>query len=198
MKWNFLSVRYTRYICIVVILYAIYSTYVVFRSSTTFTETDLLAGDGALDLPQNAWFRASRLWMRQQHAAISSTAILYADIIRREYDGLIVIRPINWYVYYTREQNFYYLTNNSGAKCEKYETPCLTLRAVERSESKKSNFTKCCLDVSFVTLMSIFARRRQQFEGRKVISLEPLLQIDSTEHITITMVINYLIQIRAL
>lgn len=72
----------------------------------------------------------------------SSAGAFHAEVIHREGDGLIVVRPVNWYVYYAVDGRFY--LSNTAASAEGAPracdpaAECVVFAAVEDWRERKS------------------------------------------------------------
>lgn len=92
-------------------------------------------------LPQNSWLIAQRDALRALSDGeedggggwcTGTKPILWADVVHRNTDGLIIIRPLRWYVYYVRGDIFYYLTStfSDGLVCAADECSVVVLEPV--------------------------------------------------------------------
>lgn len=109
-----------------------------------------------------------------------------------------MIRPLDWYIYYIRGSEFYYLTNASfanGRSCSKAESSCLVLETVENHNETLSKFYIKCLNATMSNLLTMFERRE-----KITISLDEFLDAGGTRKnsLTIVEILNYLIENRHL
>lgn len=172
-----------------------------------------------MNLGRDAYAKMLDRYKRDTDRSMLSS-VLYCEIIRRRYDGLIIVRPVNWFVYYERGESFYYVsssaTSKSGIRCTDTETPCLILTPIDESSLQNSNkrMRFGCLNVPFVTLASLFAQFKRSkisnrdydevnlydrvddtdcdCDGYAVIPLDSLLET-SGKHVTVVTIVNYLI-----
>lgn len=149
----------------------------------------------------------------------ASTTTLYALVHRRGQDGLIIIKPIEWYIYYrAQSRQFYYLTGDVYASSEnggrgRRRCPCTILTASDEQRppvssvpSSPSSPRSGELNVSFGELLSVFATDRSV--TRVFVNLDELLlakefdDADNDDHhhhrITVSVVLNRLISLGAL
>lgn len=165
-------------------------------------------------MPQNAWWRAQQTAMSIM-ANTSSSDVLRADIMKRQHDGLIIVHPLEWYVYYRPGNHFYYITNTFSKSIACAPTECSVLIMEPRDQitidqSRRSNdndnddrepsstpspqWNTGCLTTSRVELLSLFLHAEC---ARRTIALDSLLE-HTNEPVTIIDVLNHLLDLRAL
>lgn len=167
-------------------------------------------------LPQNAGLVAevvAAIDLSSSGHSNDNDSILRAEIVRRRYDGMIVVRPVDWYVYYSRGENFYYLTSafdtGRGERrvCSSDECSAMILEPVSRSPNsdthKNNRFPRTtCLNVTRLELLSIFARSSVEEWPRRIVSLDDMLEEEEsspkTPRVTVVEVLNRLMDLRIL
>lgn len=164
-------------------------------------------------LPQNAG-RVAELVAAIDFSSseTSDDSVLRAEIVRRRYDGLIVVRPVDWYVYYSRGENFYYLTSaldtgRGGRRvCSSDECSAMVLEPIPPNAHKKSRLPRTtCLTVTRLELLSIFARSSTEWP-RRIVSLDDMLEEEEEEEsstfpktrVTVVEILNRLMDLRVL
>lgn len=166
-------------------------------------------------LPQNAG-RVAELVAAIDFSSseTSNDSFLRAEVVRRRYDGLIVVRPVDWYVYYSRGENFYYLTSafdtGRGKRrvCSSDECSAMILEPTPPNTAHKNDrFPRTtCLNVTRLELLTIFARSSVEWP-RRVVSLDDMLEAEelkkssstlSETRVTIVEVLNRLMDLRIL
>lgn len=141
-------------------------------------------------LPQNVWWTLQRAWTNDD-ASVSS---LYAVVVARDRDGLVAIKPVNWYVYYVLGGDFYYLINESDAtRGAGDETSCLIFAATSDSDEKRSVLRRGRLNLSQSQLLRVFANER----CNRVVPLDDLL-LPGNPRVDVVLALNRLIDLGAL
>lgn len=121
-----------------------------------------------------------------------SAVALFAEIRRRRNDGLIIIRPIGWYVYYERGGPFYYLTSSTYVTsinrkvCSPGETASVIFTP-EKSVRTIDVFHTRCIAITTIELLNMFAGLDPD-----VVSLDDLLR-RAKEQINVIYILNELI-----
>lgn len=180
--------------------------------------TNILDSSTSSSLPQNAGLVAevvAAIDLSSSEHSNDNDSILRAEIVRRRYDGMIVVRPVDWYVYYSRGENFYYLTSafdtGRGERrvCSSDECSAMILEPVSRSPNsdthKNNRFPRTtCLNVTRLELLSIFARSSVEEWPRRIVSLDDMLEEEEEEssrktpRVTVVEVLNRLMDLRIL
>lgn len=146
-----------------------------------------------LELPQTTYKSIEELFSIKIDADYSM--LFYADIYKRRKDErLIIIRPINWYVY-SIDNKFYFLTYVAGNKCLPDQCSTINLQAIKNWKGKKSKFIHGCLNISLIQLLNIFAPCNFYVRHHRV-SLEKFLNStegDEKHKVTIVEFLNFLI-----
>lgn len=173
----------------IVILVIVYVTQLVIENMSFDEGKTIEYREATRTLPQNVGKIVENV-LKNSNFASQSLSILQAEIIRRRFDGLIVIRPIGWYVYYTRGEKFYYLTSTfnvsgGGRVCSSNECNVMILEPTSSTaESCSSAYTQpnkfphvACLSVTRLELLGVFAR--EPTWARQIVPLDDLLTTNS-------------------
>jgi len=129
----------------------------------------------------------------------------YIELYKRINDGLIIVRliivrPTNWFIYYTYGGDFYYLSNNAimsnGKTCLPHESACVRLRAVineEKTQNDNKVIIEHCLSIRHATILSSF---HSDEICKTSFDLQNFLEntTGSNNHVTFVDILNHLIE----
>lgn len=119
--------------------------------------------------------------------------LFFADVYKRtEIERLIVVRPINWYVY-SNNDHFYLLTYVAGHRCLPTQCSTINLQSIANWRNEKSRLVHGCLNISQIELLSIFAPCNFYVEHYRV-SLDKFFENSDDQSLTIIEILNYLLE----
>lgn len=145
--------RLARFLCVIALILSALVAIAEVGSSLAFDEME--RSRSTASLPQNiVRWAVAEVWSKQ-YGLNDSASVVYADVIRRELDGLVIVRPVNWYVYYKLGGKFYYLTNVARG-CSSSECSAVMLTPTMDHESRRSTLREVCLNASLPALLSLF------------------------------------------
>lgn len=181
----------------IIILFVVCSFAVLYRSvlainhNVPFRDVDLNAN---YEIPQSNMTLTRELFVENSELQSSFGQYgFYADIYKRnEFERLIIVRPVNWYVY-SIDDTFYYLTYVAGHKCLATQCSTITLRAIDGWQNKKSHFVHGCLNVPQTELLNIFSPCNF-YVVRHRVSLDSFFEYSEERSLTIVEILNYLLK----
>lgn len=175
-------------ICVIVILYR---SVLVTNHNVPLRDIDL---DGNFEVPQTNMTLTREVFVENSELQSAfGQYSFYADVYKRnESERLIIVRPINWYVY-SVDDVFYYLTYVAGHKCLPNQCSTITLRAIDNWQNKKSTFVHGCLNVPQTELLNIFSPCNFYVTKHRV-SLDSFFEYSEERSLTIVEVLNFLLK----
>lgn len=129
---------------------------------------------------------------------IRTQNVLWAELYKNKnnLDSLVIVRPLNWYVYQTGAIFYYmtYVVNNKP--CLPSQISCIKLVASQQPTTDETvdKLVTTCLNIPQYSILKIFTTCTQHIET-SVVSLDVLLETASKEEpLTLIKILNYLIE----